>query len=95
MRPAKVDYYAVLGLTPAATPEEIKLAFRRQARVYHPDNNNGDVTKFKEINEAQGILGDEEKRKAYDQERSNSFVEDISEAASSVVEEYFRQFVRS
>ena len=93
MPAAPVDHYARLGLTPSATAEEIKLAFRRQARLFHPDSPSGDVLKFKAINEAYEVLGDEQKRKAYDQERSNSFVDDITSAAAAVVQEYFRQFV--
>ena len=51
---AKRDYYEVLGLNRGATPEEIKKAFRRLARQYHPDvNKQADAeTRFKEINEA-------------------------------------------
>src|SRR3954451_14720440 len=64
------DYYAVLGIKKAATPEEIRKAFRKLARRYHPDVNPGDKKaeeKFKEISEANDILSDEKKRKIYDQ----------------------------
>jgi molecular chaperone DnaJ len=64
------DYYATLGVKKTATPEEIRKAFRKAARKYHPDVNPGDnraEEKFKEISEANDILSDEKKRKVYDQ----------------------------
>jgi len=64
------DYYATLGVKKAATAEEIRKAFRKLARKYHPDVNPGDKKaeeKFKEISEANDILSDDKKRKIYDQ----------------------------
>ena len=64
------DYYAILGVKKKATPEEIRKAFRKLARKYHPDVNPGDKKaeeKFKEISEANDILSDDKKRKIYDQ----------------------------
>ncbi|HZD47432.1 MAG TPA: DnaJ C-terminal domain-containing protein [Silvibacterium sp.] len=64
------DYYAILGVKKKATPEEIRRAFRKLARKYHPDVNPGDKKaeeKFKELSEANDILSDEKKRKIYDQ----------------------------
>jgi curved DNA-binding protein len=63
------DYYKVLGLERNATQDEIKKAYRKLARTYHPDINNdaGAEAKFKEISEANEVLGDAEKRAAYDQ----------------------------
>lgn len=63
------DYYEILGLNKNATADDIKAAFRKQARKYHPDVNPGDKTaeeKFKEINEAYEVLSDPDKRKRYD-----------------------------
>jgi len=68
------DYYATLGVTKAASAKEIKQAFRKLARKYHPDVNPGDKaseTRFKEINEAYEVLGDPEKRKKYDELGAN------------------------
>ena len=64
----KRDYYEVLGLPRSASAEDIKNAFRNLARQYHPDVNKADDAeeKFKEINEAYGVLSDPEKRAAYD-----------------------------
>src|SRR3954465_10464005 len=64
------DYYGVLGLKKSASQEEIRKAFRKMARKYHPDVNPGDKKaeeKFKEISEANDVLSDPKKRKIYDQ----------------------------
>ena len=63
------DYYKILGVPKTATEKEIKAAFRKLARKHHPDVNKGDAkaeAKFKEINEANEVLSDPEKRKRYD-----------------------------
>jgi molecular chaperone DnaJ len=68
------DYYAILGLDRKADEKEIKTAYRKLARKFHPDVNPNDraaETKFKEISEAYEVLGDPEKRKLYDQFGSN------------------------
>jgi len=67
---AKRDYYEVLGVPKTATKDEIKKAYRRLAIQFHPDKNPGDKAseeKFKEATEAYEILGDDQKRQAYDQ----------------------------
>jgi|UPI00037C2267 curved DNA-binding protein len=64
------DYYAILGVSKTASPEEIKQAFRKLARKYHPDVNPGNKqaeARFKEINEAYEVLSDPDKRSKYDQ----------------------------
>ncbi|MET8863688.1 molecular chaperone DnaJ [Nonomuraea sp. NPDC004580] len=67
------DYYAVLGVPKTATAEEIKKAYRKLARQYHPDTNQGDSTKetkFKEVSEAYDVLSDAKRRKEYDEART-------------------------
>lgn len=66
---AFIDYYKVLGIDKSATTAEVKKAYRKLARKHHPDVNPNDKTaehKFKEINEANEVLSDPEKRKKYD-----------------------------
>lgn len=94
MRAPPIDFYAVLGLNQNATADEIKTAYRRLAILHHPDKQ-GDIIKFKEVNEANAVLGDPEKRRAYDHQKANSLVEDLTSEAGTVVNEYFRQFARA
>lgn len=60
-----MDYYKVLGVSPKATPEEIKKAYRKLSMQHHPDKG-GDEDVFKEISEAYSVLSDAEKRQQYD-----------------------------
>ena len=72
----KKNYYQILGVPENAKDEEIKKAFRRLAKKHHPDVNPGDKSaeaRFKEINEANEVLGDRKKREEYDAIRSGAF----------------------
>ncbi len=93
------DYYEVLGVSRNASDKEIKQAYRKLARQYHPDvnpNNKAAEEKFKEISEAYAVLSDPQKRKKYDQfganweqyERAGVNPEDFSWAPGNVRVEY-------
>ncbi len=71
---AYIDYYKVLGLDKSASADDVKKAYRKLARKYHPDMNPNDAEshrKFQEINEANEVLSDPEKRKKYDEYGEN------------------------
>jgi molecular chaperone DnaJ len=79
----KQDYYEILGIKRDAKPEEIKKAYRRLARKYHPDVNPGDKTaeeRFKKMSEAHDVLSDPKKRSVYD--RFGQYSENLADAAA-------------
>lgn len=70
MSGARTDYYKILGVSRNATHEEIRKAYKKLSRKHHPDANHGDpsaLEKFKQVQAAWDVLGDEQKRKKYDQ----------------------------
>jgi len=80
---AKQDYYEILGIKRDAKPEEIKKAYRRLARKYHPDVNPGDKAaeeRFKLMSEAHDVLSDPKKRTVYD--RFGQYSENLADAAA-------------
>lgn len=72
MTEAEKDYYAILGVPPTATQEEIRQAYRKLARRYHPDSGSEEASaeKFQEVREAYSVLGDLARRQAYDRRRA-------------------------
>ena len=68
------NFYDVLGVKETSSSSEIKSAYRRLSMEYHPDRPNGDVEKFKKIGEAYETLGDTDKRRMYDINRKNPFM---------------------
>jgi len=92
------DYYEVLGIPRNSTDEQIKKAYRKLAMQYHPDRNPGKEEwaneKFKEINEAYGVLGDPQKRRQYDQFGTVGNIGDIfgSSFTRSTFEDLMKDF---
>src|ERR1043165_7189398 len=81
---AKEDFYKILGVKKDAKPDEIKKAYRRLARKYHPDVNPGDKAaedRFKQMSEAFDVLSDPKKRKVYD--RFGQYSDNLANAAES------------
>src|SRR5947208_7134272 len=80
---AKEDFYKILGIKRDAKPEEIKKAYRRLARKYHPDVNPGDKAseeRFKQMSEAFDVLSDPKKRAVYD--RFGQYSDNLADAAA-------------
>jgi DnaJ-class molecular chaperone len=95
------DYYQTLGVTRDASSEDIKKAYRKLAMQFHPDRNPGKEEwaneKFKEINEAYGVLGNAEKRQQYDRFGTAGSVGDIfgNAATRTTFEDLMREFGQS
>ena len=92
------DYYNILGVPRTATDDDIKKAYRKLAMQFHPDKNPGKEKwaneKFKEINEAYGVLGNPDKRKQYDQFGTTGDASDVfnSHTTQGTVEDLMRDF---
>lgn len=92
------DYYGVLGILKNASEAEIKKAYRKMAMQYHPDRNPGKEKwaneKFKQINEAYGVLGDPQRRRQYDQFGTVGNIGDIfgSPFTATTFEEMMKDF---
>lgn len=88
---SNASYYDVLGVSEQATQEEIKKAYRKLAVEHHPDKG-GDENRFKEIANAYGVLGDEGKRKQYDQQKNNPFADFNGGGGGPSMDDIFAQF---
>ena len=92
-----VDLYAVLGLSPTATVDEIKKAFRAKAGEYHPDRNKSESApaQFRAVREAYDVLGDPIKRQEYDDNRRRNLLDSPTETAREIWGNYINNLLRS
>jgi DnaJ-class molecular chaperone len=87
------EHYAALGLKSDATLADIKKAFRQKASQFHPDRNTAEdaPARFREVQEAYDVLSDEDKRKAYDDNRRRNLLDDPAQTAREIWQGYFQQ----
>jgi DnaJ-class molecular chaperone len=87
------EHYAALGLKSDATLADIKKAFRQKASQFHPDRNTAEdaPARFREVQEAYDVLSDEDKRKAYDDNRRRNLLDDPAQTAREIWHSYFQQ----
>lgn len=87
------EHYAALGLKSDATLADIKRAFRQKASQFHPDRNSAEdaPARFREVQEAYDVLSDDDKRKAYDDNRRRNLLDDPAETAREIWQGYFQQ----
>jgi DnaJ-class molecular chaperone len=87
------EHYAALGLKSDATLSDIKKAFRQKASQFHPDRNSDPdaPARFREVQEAYDVLSDDDKRKAYDDNRRRNLLDDPAETAREIWQGYFQQ----
>lgn len=89
-----MDHYTTLGVDKTATQESIKSAYRRLAKQHHPDSG-GDSEKFKQINHAYSIIGDQHKRQQYDQEGTPKHKHTTHEFDSQNIHDFFSDIFKS
>jgi len=87
------EHYAALGLKSDASLTDIKRAFRQKASQFHPDRNSAEdaPARFREVQEAYDVLSDDDKRKAYDDNRRRNLLDDPAETAREIWQGYFQQ----
>jgi DnaJ-class molecular chaperone len=87
------EHYAALGLKSDATLSDIKKAFRQKASQFHPDRNSDPdaPARFREVQEAYDVLSDDDKRKAYDDNRRRNLLDDPVQTAREIWQGYFQQ----
>jgi curved DNA-binding protein CbpA len=86
------DHYERLGVSPAAAPDLIKLAYRKKAAFYHPDKNPAAdaAQRFREVQDAYEVLSDPERKKAYDEYRQRSLIDDPAAVAQEMAAKYIQ-----
>jgi curved DNA-binding protein CbpA len=89
------DYYRILGLQPSASAGEIKSAYRKKASALHPDRNPSEKAHaaFQEVQAAYEVLGDEVKRRAFDDNRRRSLIENPIETARELWSAYLKNIL--
>ena len=87
------EHYAALGIKSDATLSDIKKAFRQKASQFHPDRNSDPEApaRFREVQEAYDVLSDDDKRKAYDDNRRRNLLDDPAQTAREIWQSYFQQ----
>lgn len=90
------DHYATLGISPNATPDLIKTAYRKKAAQFHPDKNASleAPARFRAAQEAYEVLSDVDRRKAYDDFRQRSLIEDPLPVAQQIWEAYIQEVTK-
>ena len=90
------DHYEKLGLSPSATAELIKAAYRKKAAQYHPDKNQAPdaALRFREVQEAYEVLSDAERRKVFDDYRQRSLIEDPLAVAWEISSKYIQDVLK-
>jgi curved DNA-binding protein CbpA len=89
------DHYAALGLSSAASLADIKKAFRQQAAIHHPDRNPAPdaAARFRAVQEAYEVLGDDTRREAYDNNRKRNLLDSPIDTASEIWSDYFDRLI--
>lgn len=96
LRTGMQDHYEKLGVSPAATPDAIKAAYRKKAAQYHPDKNEAAdaALRFREVQEAYETLSDAVRRKDFDDYRQRSLIEDPMAVARVIAGKYIQEVLK-